>query len=88
MRYSVFKDPTATGFVAVSYPRIDSGAAVVGLIHVNKSVSTDALNTIMASRAFAAVARWVLFVMIDPDDESTRLLGLPKNNLGRTDLQR
>ncbi len=40
----------------------------------------------MASRAFAAVARAVLFVMVDPDNESTRLLGQPKNNLGRSDL--
>jgi len=61
-------------------------AAIVGLIHVNKSQSTDPLTLLMASRAFAAVARAVLFVMTDPDDESTRLLGQPKNNLGRTDL--
>ena len=51
---------------------------VVGLIHVNKSASTDPLTTLMASRAFAAVARSVLFVMADPDDEQTRLLGPPK----------
>jgi hypothetical protein len=63
-----------------------TGAAILGLIHVNKSHSTDPLTTLMASRAFAAVARGVLFVMLDPEDESTRLLGQPKNNLGRTDL--
>jgi hypothetical protein len=63
-----------------------TAAAVVGLIHVNKSHSTDPLTTLMASRAFAAVARAVLFVMLDPDDERIRLLGQPKNNLGRTDL--
>jgi hypothetical protein len=28
----------------------------------------------------------VLFVMIDPEDDTTRLLGQPKNNLGRSDL--
>lgn len=61
-------------------------AAVVGLIHVNKSASSDALNTLMGSRAFAAVARAVLFVMADPDDDQIRLLGQSKNNLGRTDL--
>jgi hypothetical protein len=49
-------------------------------------MSTDPLTTLMASRAFAAVARAVLFVMTDPDDEELRLLGQPKNNLGRTDL--
>lgn len=66
----------------------ETGAAVLGLIHVNKSTSTDPLTTLMASRAFAAVARSVLFVMTDPDDdtEQIRLLGQPKNNLGRTDL--
>jgi 5S rRNA maturation endonuclease (ribonuclease M5) len=58
-----------------------------GLIHVNKSASNDPLTTLMASRAFAAVARAVLFVMVDPQDEKTRLLGQPKNNLGRSDLR-
>jgi hypothetical protein len=57
----------------------------VGLIHVNKSSSDDALTTLMGSRAFAAVARSVLFVMVDPDDDEgrKRLLGVPKNNLGQ-----
>ena len=63
-----------------------TGAAVLGLIHVNKSGSTDPLTSLMGSRAFAAVARAVLFVMTDPDDESVRLLGQAKNNLGRSDL--
>ncbi len=63
-----------------------TGCSVLGLIHVNKSTSSDPLTTLMASRAFAAVARAVLFVMVDPDDETTRLLGQPKNNLGRSDL--
>src|SRR5262249_3545184 len=61
-------------------------AAVAGLIHVNKTSSTDPLTLLMGSRAFAAVARAVLFVMKDPDDDNIRLLGQPKNNLGRTDL--
>jgi hypothetical protein len=60
--------------------------AVLGLIHVNKSTSTDALTMLMASRAFAAVARAVLFLMVDPEDENVRLLGQAKNNLGKTDL--
>ena len=61
-------------------------STVLGLIHVNKSASTDALTTLMGSRAFAAVARSVLFVMTDPDNEEARLLGQAKNNLGRMDL--
>lgn len=63
-----------------------TGAVVLGLIHVNMSGSTDPLTMIMASRAFVAVARAVLFVMRDPDDETLRLLGQPKNNFGRDDL--
>jgi hypothetical protein len=63
-----------------------TGASVLGVIHVNKSGSSDPLNALMASRAFTAVARAVLFVMLDPEEETTRLLGQPKNNLGRTDL--
>lgn len=61
------------------------GAAVVGLIHVNKGTSTDPLTLLMGSRAFAAVARAVMFVMKSPDDDELRLVGQPKNNLGRTD---
>lgn len=63
-----------------------TGAAILGLIHLNKSMSSDPLTMLMGSRAFAAVARAVLFCMVDPDDEGTRVLGQPKNNLGRTDL--
>jgi hypothetical protein len=63
-----------------------TGAAVLGLIHVNKSQSTDPLNLIMASKAFTAVARAVLFVMRDPDNEAMRLLGQAKNNLGKEEL--
>ena len=60
--------------------------AILGLIHVNKSGGGDALNMIMGSRAFAAVARAVLYAMNSPEDESVKLLGQPKNNLGRSDL--
>ena len=63
-----------------------TGVVVLGLIHVNKGGSADPLTALMGSRAFAAVARAVLFVMVDPDDDSVRLLGQPKNNLGRADL--
>ncbi|MST32423.1 AAA family ATPase [Acidimicrobiaceae bacterium USS-CC1] len=63
-----------------------TGAVVLGLIHVNKSGGTDPLSTVMASKAFVAVARSVLYAMTDPDDEHRRLLGLAKNNLGRLDM--
>lgn len=61
--------------------------AVVGLIHMNKSGATDPLTTMMGSRAFAAVARAVLYVLADPaDDKTIRLLTQAKNNLGRLDV--
>jgi hypothetical protein len=62
--------------------------AVLGVIHHNKSGSSDPLNLVMASKAFTAVARSVHSVIRDPDDEteSRRLFGTPKNNLGRLDL--
>ena len=43
-----------------------SSLCVLGLIHVNKSTTSDPLSALMGSRAFAAVARSVLFVMVDP----------------------
>jgi hypothetical protein len=61
-------------------------ACVLGLIHVNKASTSDPLTMLMGSRAFVAVARAVLFVMKDPHDEEKRLLGQPKNNLGRCDV--
>jgi hypothetical protein len=63
-----------------------SQVVILGIIHVNKSGSVDALSLIMASVAFTAVARAVLFVIRDPDNDHVRLLGQPKNNLGRHDL--
>lgn len=63
-----------------------TGASVLGIIHVNKSGGGDALNMVMGSRAFGAVARSVLFAMTSPEDDSIKLLGQPKNNLGRSDL--
>lgn len=65
-----------------------TGMAVLGLMHHNKSGSTDPLQLVMGSKAFTAVARSVHTVVADPDDESEerKLFGTPKNNLGRTDL--
>lgn len=62
--------------------------AVVGIMHFNKSGSTDPLALVMASKAFTAVARSVSTVIKDPDDdtEAARLFGTVKNNLGRSDL--
>lgn len=62
--------------------------AALGLIHHNKSGSTDPLQLVMASKAFTAVARSVHTVVRDPDDETglRRYFGTVKNNLGSIDL--
>lgn len=64
------------------------GMFVLGIMHFNKSGSTDPLALVMGSKAFTAVARSVHSVVRDPDDdtERRRLFGTPKNNLGRDDL--
>jgi len=56
-----------------------------GLIHINKTATSDPLTALMASRAFPAVARSVLFITRDPEESGVRLLGQPKNNLGKED---
>jgi hypothetical protein len=59
--------------------------SILGLIHLNKGGGTDPLRAVMASAAFVAVARAVLFVHRDPDAQETRLVGQPKNSLGLSD---
>jgi len=64
-----------------------AGVAVCGLIHVNKSSGSDALNSVMGSRAFSAVARSVLYCIAVPktDDEDgpdEYLFSQEKCNLG------
>ncbi len=49
--------------------------ALVGLIHTNKSGTNDPLDAVMASRAFSAVARSVLFVMRKPRSDDDLLQG-------------
>lgn len=63
-----------------------AGFAIVGLMHFNKGGKTDPVAAVMASVAFTAVARSVHTVIRDPDNETRRLFGTPKNNLGRDDL--
>lgn len=64
-----------------------TGCAVVGLAHFNKGGGNDALNLITGSRAFSAVARAVISIARDPDDEEGGcVLSQSKNNLGRLDL--
>src|SRR5262249_23935775 len=60
--------------------------AVVGLIHFNKSGSTDPARILMASAGFHNYARSVLIVTKHPDEPEQRLLGLAKSNLGPLDV--
>jgi hypothetical protein len=65
----------------------ETGCAVAGLAHFNKSVSTDALNLITGSGAFSAVTRAVIAMARDPDaEDGSCVLSQEKNNLGRLDL--
>jgi hypothetical protein len=63
----------------------ETAAAVVGLIHVNKTSTRDPLTAVMGSRGFVALARAVLFVVADPEDRKRRILSQVKNNVGRDD---
>jgi hypothetical protein len=58
-------------------------AAVVVVAHTRKAVAPNADDMVMGSRAFTALARSVLHLMIDPDDQTKhrRLLLPGKNNL-------
>lgn len=66
----------------------NTGVVIAGLIHFNKTGSSDPLNSVMASKAFTAVARTVNVVVKDTDDETgrRRLFATPKSNLGPDDL--
>ncbi len=56
--------------------------AALGLIHVNKSTTNDALNSVMGSKAFTSLPRSVLYCIVDPDEEGTYLFTHEKCNLG------
>ena len=63
----------------------DTGAAILGIGHLNKSPSTDVLTRIGGSVAFGAAARSVLLLGEDPkapEGSPERLLVHAKSNLG------
>lgn len=64
----------------------DTGAAVVGNVHLGKGIGTDPVNLILGSRAFSAVARVALVAARDPDDDAGYVLSVEKSNLGRIDV--
>jgi AAA domain len=64
----------------------DTGAAVLGLVHLGKGMGNDPVNLILGSRAFSAVARVALVAARDPEDETSNVLSVEKSNLGRIDV--
>lgn len=66
----------------------DNGCAIVAIIHLNKSSSTDALLRHEASAAFTQVMRGTLLLARDPDDPAgangdQRVLAVTSSNLAR-----
>ena len=62
-----------------------TGCAILGIMHLNKSSSTDVLTRVAGSVAFGAAARSVLLLHSDPnavEGASDRLLIHGKTNLG------
>lgn len=56
------------------------GMAVLALIHVNKTTTTDPLTSIMGSKAFATLPRSILYCL--EEDEGRFMLCHPKCNVG------
>jgi hypothetical protein len=59
----------------------DTGAAVLGIEHLNKSASKSPLHRVLGSVAVTGAARVVLVAGRDPDDATRFLLGALKTNL-------
>jgi hypothetical protein len=60
-----------------------SGAAVLLVAHQRKGAASHADDLVLGSRAFTGIARSVLHLMMDPDDNGRRLLLPGKMNLAR-----
>lgn len=59
----------------------ESGAAVLLVAHQRKATAAHADDLVLGSRAFTGIARSVLHLLRDPDDEARRLLLPGKMNL-------
>jgi hypothetical protein len=64
----------------------DTGAAVLGLVHFGKGMTSDPMSLILGSRAFGAVPRVALAAARDPEDEASNVLSVEKSNVGRIDV--
>jgi hypothetical protein len=65
-----------------------TGAAVLGIGHFGKGHQGDPLTAVLGSRAFTALARCMLSVGYDPDEDlpSTRIVVVEKSNLGTLEV--
>lgn len=79
---------TRTALEPLSKIAMDTGSAIVGLAHFSKAITTDALNLVMASKAFTAVPRAVIGMARDDEaeEENTVILSQIKSNLGPLDV--
>lgn len=62
----------------------ETGAAIIGIVHLNKGSSTSVLNRINGSMGYGGTARVVLLAGSDPEDETgaARTLIVSKSNIG------
>jgi hypothetical protein len=67
---------------------METDCSVVGLAHFSKALTADALNLVMASKAFTAVPRAVIGMARDDeaDEDNAVVLSQIKSNLGPLDI--
>jgi len=81
-RADAHRDNEVRGVLApICHLAAEYDAAVLAVAHTRKSAAAYADDMAMGSRAFTGLARSVLHLMADPDDEHGRLLLPGKNNL-------
>jgi len=59
------------------------GVTVLAIVHMSKNIERGALQRVLGSTAFVALARATFMVSLDPEDEDRRLFTCPKCNLSR-----
>lgn len=63
----------------------ETGVAIVGVVHLNKSTGSTVMTRINGSMGYAGTARVVMLAGVDPDDETEerRVFLVGKSNVGR-----
>ena len=77
-----------TALEPLSALAMETNCSVVGLAHFSKAMTTDALNLVMASKAFTAVPRAVIGMARDDEAEEDNavVVSQVKSNLGPLDI--